>query len=77
VQYSHPGYLLFVRGQTLMAHEFDADRLETRGDPFPIMEGVRANAANAGGAFSVSADGMLVFRTGAADLDSFLIASVG
>jgi hypothetical protein len=30
--YAPPGYLLYVREETLMAHRFDADRLELTGE---------------------------------------------
>jgi hypothetical protein len=36
--YAPPGYLLFVRENTLMAQAFDADTLELKGDAFPVAE---------------------------------------
>src|SRR6185503_2690782 len=62
------GHLLFVRDATLMAQAFDASRLELRGEPFPVAEQVQI----AGGpspfnaVFSVSDNGVLVYRVGAA-----------
>ena len=65
---SGPGaaaYLLFRREETLMAQPFDATRLKTTGDMFPIAEQV-ATGGNIGfGAFSVSENGVLVYRSGA------------
>ena len=34
--YAYPGYLLFVRGSSLVAQAFDADRLEVHGDATPL-----------------------------------------
>lgn len=34
------GYLVFTRGNVLMARPFDAGQLRTEGDPFPIVESV-------------------------------------
>jgi len=64
------GYLLFRREETLMAQLFDATRLKTTGDMFPIAEQV-ANTGNVGfGAFSVSENGTLVYRSGGGALSS-------
>jgi hypothetical protein len=35
-----PGYLLYVRERTLFAQAFDAERLQFRGEPRPIADGV-------------------------------------
>lgn len=64
--YVNPGYLLFVRGQTLMAQPFNPGKLETAGDAVPIAEQV--NSYNAGGAvhghFSASQNGVLTYISG-------------
>lgn len=62
--YAPPGYLLFVRERTLMAQAFDADRLQVTGDAFPIAEQVGFNSGNGRAFFSVSDNGVLVYRTG-------------
>ena len=62
VQYA-PGYLLYVREQTLVAHPFDADALEFTGDPVPIGEGLGVDAVGLA-SFSVSRTGVLVLRSG-------------
>ncbi len=65
VLYAPPGYLLYVREQTLVAQPFDAAKRETVGEPVPIGEGLGVN--NVGGAsFSLSASGVLAFRSGEA-----------
>ncbi|MGH9779970.1 MAG: hypothetical protein ACRD5I_16330, partial [Candidatus Acidiferrales bacterium] len=66
VAYAPPGYLLFLREQTLMAQPFSTSRLETTGDAFPVAERVRFNAGNWMAFFSVSDNGVLVYQTGSA-----------
>ncbi len=63
--YAPPGYLLFVRQDTLMAQRFDAKALELRGEAFPLAEQVRFNGATRRGIFSVSDNGVLVYMGGA------------
>ena len=62
----HPnGHLLFAREDSLMAQEFDANRLEPAGQPFPIAEGIAASTLRVGlSDFSVSQTGVLAYRTG-------------
>jgi eukaryotic-like serine/threonine-protein kinase len=60
--YSPPGYLLFLRAATLVAQPFDADRLEFKGDPIPIAEGVQVASAGRA-AVSVSQNGVLAYRS--------------
>jgi Tol biopolymer transport system component len=62
--YASPGYLLFVRGGTLVAQAFDADRLEVHGDTAPLGVDLPSNAQASGQrALSASLDGMLSWRT--------------
>ena len=61
-----PAYLLFRREETLMAQPFDATRLKTTGEMFPIAEQVAAGGNVGFGAFSVSENGALVYRSGGA-----------
>jgi Tol biopolymer transport system component len=62
--YASPGYLLFVRGGTLVAQAFDAARLEVRGDAAPLGVDLPSNAQASGQrALSASLDGMLSWRT--------------
>jgi Tol biopolymer transport system component len=62
--YAPPGYLLFVRENTLMAQAFDADTLDLKGDAFPVAERVVRNSIVGRGMFSVSENGVLVTRPG-------------
>ena len=60
-----PGYLLFVRDRALLAQPFDPGRLEFSGGPVEIAEQV-GNFLDRG-FFSVSANGVVVFRTGGSE----------
>jgi eukaryotic-like serine/threonine-protein kinase len=61
--YAAPGYLLFVRDQTLMAQRFDTGRLELSGEAFPVVEQIAVSPFG-DGMFSVSSNGVLAFRSG-------------
>jgi eukaryotic-like serine/threonine-protein kinase len=60
------GYLLFLRERALLAQPFDARRLETTGEAFPIAEQIQYIPALARGIFSVSENGVLAYQTGSA-----------
>jgi Tol biopolymer transport system component len=64
--YAPPGYLLFMQERTLMAQSFDADRLELKGELFPVAEQVdlQVGAEPRLAFFSVSETGVLVYRSG-------------
>ncbi|MCG6962358.1 MAG: protein kinase [Acidobacteria bacterium] len=62
--YAPPGYLLYLRTQTLMVQPFDASSGKLGGEAFPIAEDI-ANPQNYRfGDFSVSQEGTLVYQTG-------------
>jgi Tol biopolymer transport system component/tRNA A-37 threonylcarbamoyl transferase component Bud32 len=62
--YAPPGYLLFLRDQSLMAQPFDASARKLTGEAFPIAEQV-ANPQNyRRGCFTASDDGTLAYQTG-------------
>ena len=58
------GYLLFLRGNTLVAHPFDPTRLVTTADALPLVEQVQTLSLWLRGVFSVSENGLLVYRAG-------------
>jgi Tol biopolymer transport system component len=60
--YAPPGFLVFVRGTTLVAQRFDARRLRLEGEPMAIAEPVERNLAGFRAAFSLSSAGVLAFR---------------
>jgi len=61
------GYLLFLRGSTLMAQPFNAAKLALAGDAAPVAEHVRHifNPAASLGLFDASANGLLAYHAGA------------
>jgi len=59
--YAAPGYLLFVRDETLMAQPFDADSLKLSGEPHAVAEGVWGAVTAAQASFSVSSTGTLAY----------------
>jgi eukaryotic-like serine/threonine-protein kinase len=65
------GYLLFMREGTLMAQPFDNRRMELKGQATPIAEQVADSGGGTGGhgAFSASANDVLVYWQGGATLD--------
>jgi serine/threonine protein kinase len=58
------GYLLFLRGRTLVAQPFDDRKLVTTGEPHPVAERIETQGSNPNGLFSASANGVLAFQTG-------------
>jgi len=54
--YVRPGFLIYERGETLLAQPFDVGSLRLAGEPVPIADHVRE------GAFSASDNGVLVYR---------------
>ncbi|HYM12977.1 MAG TPA: protein kinase [Bryobacterales bacterium] len=69
---SGPGFLIFARGDTLMAQPFDAKKLELKGDAFPIAEQVATFGFAPGASFSASDTGILAYRSGSASAPSQL-----
>jgi eukaryotic-like serine/threonine-protein kinase len=61
VVYAAPGYLLFVRENTLMAQAFDSKQLSLVGSAAPIAQGVLVNLPYGRAILSVSDNGVLVY----------------
>jgi eukaryotic-like serine/threonine-protein kinase len=59
--YADPGYLLFVRGTSLVAQRFDPVRFVRVGDPALVSEGAAAGFLGGVASFSASTSGMLAF----------------
>ncbi len=71
--FAPPGYLLFLRGSTLMAQRFDVRRLQTSGEAFPVADWVaRPQLLRTGAAVSASSSGVLAYWNAAADPQSRL-----
>jgi len=68
--YVPPGYLLFLRGDTLMAQRFDAESEKPEGEAFPLVQHVDSPALYRLGLFSASATGLLVYETAGVGPDS-------
>jgi len=61
--YAPPGWLLYIRQGTLVARRFDPLRGELTGDPVTVADPVGVNATRFVGAFSVSAAGLVTYRS--------------
>jgi len=66
-----PGYLLYLRGETLMAQLLDAGSLELKGDAFVLAEHVSSPLTFRLGLFTVSRTGLLAFQTGQGSIGQF------
>jgi Tol biopolymer transport system component len=66
--YAEPGYLLFVRGDVLMAQPFDAKRMQVSGEAAAVAAGVMASPPTNFGNFSVSQTGTLVYSSASVEL---------
>ena len=58
------GQIAYARNGTLFVVGFDAKRLEIKGTPIPVIEGVKTGASNGDGVFDVSNNGTLVYQPG-------------
>ena len=58
------GYMLYLRGNTLMAQPFDLDRLDLVAEAVPLAEQIQREPASAIGVFSASQTGVLAYQTG-------------
>jgi eukaryotic-like serine/threonine-protein kinase len=63
-RFGQPGFLLFVRGRTLMAQPFDPNRIRVTGEPSPIANDVEYVSTWGAAAFSVSDNGVLTYQSG-------------
>jgi serine/threonine-protein kinase len=63
-RYVASGHLVYVRNGTLFAVPFDSARLETRGTPVPVLEGVTYFPTGGTALFDVSPNGLLVYEAG-------------
>jgi serine/threonine-protein kinase len=69
-RYLPNGYLVYVQDATVFAAVFDLDRLEIRGEPLPVIEGV-ADAGYNGAHFSFADDGSFIYLPGRAIVPSY------
>ena len=62
VVYSDPGYLLFVRDETLLAQRFDLNRKALLDQPIVVTDRMGTGAGNGRAAFAASRNGVLAYR---------------
>jgi serine/threonine-protein kinase len=58
------GHLVYINKGTLFAVPFDPEKLEVRGTPSPVLDGVAYSTANGSAQFDFSRTGTLVYRSG-------------
>ncbi len=63
-RYVSSGYLVFIRAGVLMAVLFDAEKLEVKGTPVPVIENLLENPRIGAGQYAISNDGLLVYIPG-------------
>jgi len=66
-EFAPPDLLLFLRDRTLMAQQLDTNSSQIIGTPFRVVEPVLSDVTRGAAAFSVSDNGVLVYRTGLVD----------
>jgi serine/threonine protein kinase/Tol biopolymer transport system component len=70
--YAHPGYLLFEREGVLFAQSFDPKTLFITGEPTRIADHVEHISSGPHSAFSVSPDGVLIYREDSSSVLQFV-----
>jgi len=73
-RYLPGGHLVFVHQGVLLGVGFDADRLEVRGTPLPLVEDLAANPITGGGQFDFSDGGTFVYVAGKGTAQTWQIA---
>jgi Tol biopolymer transport system component/tRNA A-37 threonylcarbamoyl transferase component Bud32 len=63
-RYATSGHLVYAQGATLMAVPFDPQRLEIKGTPVPVVEGVANSQSYVSSQYSISETGSLVYVSG-------------
>jgi serine/threonine-protein kinase len=63
-RYLRSGHLLYAQGTTLFAVPFDADRLEVRGQPVAVVDGVMGFRVSGASSFDISDNGTLSYIRG-------------
>jgi hypothetical protein len=66
-RYSPTGHLLYARDAKVLAIQFDVKRLETIGEPFPVLAGVLMSRNTGAANYDVSATGDLAYIPGICD----------
>jgi eukaryotic-like serine/threonine-protein kinase len=67
VEYTEPGFLIYVREHSLVAQGFEAKNLELKGNPFTLAESLEAEGVNGvtgRASFTVAEGGVLAYLAG-------------
>jgi serine/threonine-protein kinase len=73
-RYLPGGHLIYVHQGVLFGVGFDADRLEVKGTPTPILEDIAGDSSLGGGQFDFSGTGVLAYLAGKEATQSWPIA---
>ena len=73
-RYAPPGYLLFAQRGALWAVPFSLTKLQTGGEPVPILPFLRTEAGSRAAQYAVARNGLLVYAAGGANDQSRLVA---
>lgn len=65
-RYLPSGHLVYINQGSLLAVPFDPDRLEVRGTPIPVLEGVAYSTATGSAELDFSRTGALLYQSGGA-----------
>ncbi len=71
IEYAN-GYVLYLNNDLLVARPFDLEKLEFTDEPVPVTPNVSTNGERA--FFSVSNDGLLVYRSGQSGADRLIVS---
>ncbi|HSQ19476.1 MAG TPA: hypothetical protein VLR92_03795, partial [Blastocatellia bacterium] len=66
-RYLSAGYIVYARGNAMLAVPFNLQTLEVTGSPVPVLENVMMSPSNARVQFSLSREGDLVYLEGRSD----------
>ena len=66
-RYSPSGHVIYAREGKLLAVPFNPRTLQVTGQPFPVADGVFTSSNTGMAAYSISADGTLVYAVGPAE----------
>jgi Tol biopolymer transport system component len=62
------GYVLYTRGTSLVAQQFEEGAMELRGEAITISDEISYDQSTSRGLFTVSQDGILIYQTGKVQL---------
>jgi eukaryotic-like serine/threonine-protein kinase len=68
-RYASSGHLVYAQGGSLMAMQFDPQRLAVTGAAAPVLEGVLQSSSSGAAQYSLSATGSLVYIPGSVQAD--------